>query len=239
MRFVVAAVVLSALAAAPAMAQKAGKKIQCWTDDKGQRMCGDRVPPEYAGKDRDIMKGGRVVETKKILTPEEAAAERAKKKAEENAKNEAHRRAQYDRALLETFRSAKDIEKMRDERLLLVDSRIAALQKNSADTDKGLAGLQARAEKMKQDGKPVDKKLEEQIKQFEKSQAQNTRALKRNQEERDSIVTKFGEDLARYNELKGNRVAQPVAAPGSTAHPPPAATPATPAQPAAPAAKKG
>ena len=57
--------VCAALAVLPAGAQKpkAGKQIQCWTDKSGQRMCGDRIPQEYAGQKRDVMKDGRVIET--------------------------------------------------------------------------------------------------------------------------------------------------------------------------------
>lgn len=211
MRFVAAAAACLALAAAPALAQ--GKKIQCWTDKSGARMCGDRVPPEYAGQKRDVVKDGRVVETVKAAkTPEEIAEEKRKKQEAEDAK----RRADYDRALLETYRSAKDIERMRDERISLLDSRILAAESNSATTDKSLADLRARAEKLTAEGKPVDEKLAKQIKQYERDQQRNAKSLERNRNERAEIETKFNADLARYYELRGGKPPEKAAAAPAT-----------------------
>lgn len=214
-------VLLGMALSAPVIAQQpAQKPIQCWTDKNGQRMCGDRLPPEYAGQRRDIILDGRVVETKKpSKTAEELAEEERKKKEAE----ERQRRADYDRALLETYRSAKDIEAMRDERLILLDSRIASTEKNAGDTDRSLEGLRARAAAAEKEGKPVEPRLAKQIKEFEKSHDQNVRALQRYRAERVDIETKFNRDLARYHELRGTT-------------PPPAPAPAAPADAASAAA---
>ena len=237
MRVVTAAAVLAAVASLSAAAQAPSKQtFQCWTDKSGQRMCGDRVPPEYAGQKRDTIKDGRVIGTTNAAkTPEEIAEEERKKQAAVAAAKQ----AEYDRALLETYRSAKDIESMRDERLALIDSRIAALEKNSGDTDKGLEGLRARADGLTKEGKKVDARLANQIKEFEKAQKQNHRALERNRKERESVQQHFDSDLVRYSELRG--LPLPVkAAPAQPADPAKpaegqAATPAEPAQPADPA----
>lgn len=241
MKAVWVAVVLAALTwVAPAMAQTPTTKIQCWTDKSGQRMCGDRVPPEYAGQRREVIKDGRVVDTVSASkTPEEiAAAKRAKEKEEEQKKQ-----AEYDRALLESYRSTEDIVQMRDERLALIDSRTQAAEKNAADTDKVLTSLRTRAEQLATDGKPPDVRLNKQIKQFEKSQKQSQQALERYRVERETLQTKFDKDLARYSELRG--LPMPTAKPAATTPATPAApaapktgTAATPATPAAPAAQK-
>ena len=232
--------VLGLSVAGAAVAAPPAGKIQCWTDKSGQRMCGDRVPPEYAGERRDIMKGGRVVESVSATkTPEEIAAEKREKDKQEAQEKQ----MAYDRALLESYRNTNDIVMMRDERLALIDSRIQSAQKNSDDTDKSLAGLRARADQLVQEGKPADEKLNKQIKQFEKSQQQSKAALQRYQTERESVQTKFDKDLARYTELRG--AAPPEKKPAQAATPatpatpanPKAGTPAKPAQPATPAKK--
>ncbi|HUR42449.1 MAG TPA: hypothetical protein VM240_14910 [Verrucomicrobiae bacterium] len=198
----------------PAIAQAQAKKIQCWTDNKGQRMCGDRVPPEYAGNRRDVVKDGRVIATvKAAATPEELAEARRKKQEADDAA----RQADYDRALMQTYRSSKDIESMRDERIALLDSRIAAAEKNSVYTDQSLTDLRARAARHAADGKPVDEKLAKQIKQYERDQKQNAKSLERNRNERAEIETKFNSDLARFNALRG----KPAATPAQSAAPPP------------------
>jgi hypothetical protein len=229
---------LAALASAPAVAQLKGQKYQCWTDKNGQRMCGDRVPPEYAGQKREVIKDGRVIDTVRAAkTPEEIAEEKRKKEAIE----EDRRRADYDRALLETYRSAKDIESMRDERLVMLDSRIASIEKNTTNTDKTLADLKARAEKLTTEGKPVDERLAKQIRQFERDQKTNQKSLERNRHERAEIERKFNTDLARYQELRGIRQEpKPATAAATPAVPASAGTQpvAQPAQPASPPTAK-
>jgi DNA repair exonuclease SbcCD ATPase subunit len=239
---VITAVLVAALAAVPAGAQqqKGGKKIQCWTDKNGARMCGDQVPPEYAGEKRDVIKEGRVIDTiDASKTADERDAEKRRKAAEEAKAKQ----AEYDRALLEMYRGPNDITAMRDERMSLIDMRMQAAEKNAADTDKSLAGLRARAEAAQKKGEPEDPKLAKQIKQFEKAQQENATALERYRKEREALQAKFDRDYVRYAELRGLP---------PTAMPPPksAATPAepakpadpkagTPAEPATPPAKKG
>lgn len=239
MRIAIIAAVLASLAwSAQAADKKSGKKFQCWTDKHGQRMCGDRVPPEYAGQQREVIKDGRVVDTVKAAsTPEEIAEQKRQQQAAEEAK----RQADYDRALLETYRSAKDIESMRDERILMIDGRLASIEKNAANTDKSLADLKARAEKLKADGKKVDDKLARQIRQFERDQRQNEKSLERNRREREEIAQKFNTDLERYCALRGCKVEPPKPAAAATPAVPadPGVSPATPASPASPAPGAG
>ncbi len=241
MRFKVLAAMLVAALTAQTTAADDAKKIQCWTDKNGQRMCGDRVPPEYSGQKRDVMKEGRVVDTiSATKSADEVAAEKKKQEAEE-AQIKA---AEYDRALLEMYRTPKDITSTRDERLVLVDGRIQAAEKNASDIDKTLASLRARAEAQQKKNQPVDDKLAKQIKQFENSQAQNTKALERYRKEREALQAKFDKDYMRFSELRGLPVTSPppppAAAKAEPAEPAPAAgEAATPAQPAEPAKKPG
>ena len=197
--FAMVAAVAAMTVSGVAFGQVPAKKILCWTDNQGRRMCGDNIPPEYAGAKRDVIKDGRVVDTVKAArTPEEiAAAKRTQQAAEE-----ATRQADYDRALLQTFRSAKDIESMRDERLALIDTRIQAAEKNSADTDHNLEGLRARVAALEKDSKPVEERLARQVHQFERAQKENSDALTRYRAERNDVTTKFNRDLERYSALR-------------------------------------
>lgn len=194
------ACLLASLASAAAAAPAASKKYQCWTDKDGQRMCGDRVPQEYVGGPREVIKDGRVVDTVEGRKTAEQLAEDERKKKEVE---EQRRQAEYDKALIQTYRSSTDIVAMRDERIALIDSRIASGEKNQADTDKGLTDLRARAEGLKHQGKPVPEKLAKQIRQFEKASRQNLLALERARAERQSVQQRFDGDLARYNAMRG------------------------------------
>lgn len=212
---VIVAVLAAGLWALPSVAQAPGqKRIQCWTDKTGARMCGDRIPPEYAGEKREIIQDGRVVGTVRAMkTPEEIAEEKRRVKAEEDKV----RAAEYDRALLESYRTSADITASRNERLVLIDSRIQSAEKNAADTDKTLSGLRARAEAQQQKNEPVDDKLAKQIRQFEKAQERNTKALERYRNERQALWEKLDRDFMRYNELRGLPAIPPPPPPGATA----------------------
>jgi hypothetical protein len=240
-------VAVAALWALPSAAQKAAKTIQCWTDKSGQRMCGDRIPQEYAGQKRDVMKDGRVIDT---IDASKSAEERDAEKRKQAEADAVKKAAEYDRALLESYRTQSDIPAMRDERMSLIDLRIQAAQKNSSDIDKTLANLRARADGQQQKEGAVDAGLAKQIKQFEKSQRDNGKALDRYNKERDALRAKFDKDYMRYGELRGlpatpppppkPLVAEEAATPATPAKPadPKAGTPAEPAKPATPA-KKG
>lgn len=230
-----------AVAATPAAAQR---KVQCWTDKDGQRMCGDRVPPEYADKEREVInKHGYVVEKKGgIKSQEEIEAEKRRIREAE----EAQKRAEYDRALIQTYRSVKDLEVMRDDRLASLDSRIRITEKNLADNEKVLADLKEREESLKAQNKPVDAKLASQIKQYKRSLKDNKKALATFNNERTQTLTKFNEDIVRFAELKGlpppTLPAAPEATPVSTAAPgvapaAPAPSPSATPAPAAPPAE--
>ncbi len=208
MKRLMLSILMGALLATPAAAQDK-KMIQCWTDSKGQRMCGDHVPPEYADKERKVInERGIVVETRKGAKTEGEIAEEARKVKEAE---DARKRAEYDRALLENFRDTKDIAAMRDERLILLDGRIAASKRSLADNENSLKGLQERAEALKKEGKPVNVRVEKQIKQFTRAVKDNQKALEIYQREREEIQTKFDSDIARFNELR------PPAAPAAPA----------------------
>jgi hypothetical protein len=65
---------LLAVASGPAVAQKLYK----WVDKDGQVHYGDRIPPEYADQDRDVLnkQGLKVGSEEGAETPEEASGSR-------------------------------------------------------------------------------------------------------------------------------------------------------------------
>jgi DNA repair exonuclease SbcCD ATPase subunit len=200
----------------PLAAQKSGQTIQCWTTKEGTRMCGDRVPPEYADQQRQVIdEQGRVIETKeRARTPEERAAEEAEARRRAEAEEAEQRAAEYDRHLLQTYRSVRDLQTMRNERLELLAGRMRAAERSLADNEASLKDLRARAEAQESAGKPVADRLKEQIRQYERSLKENQSALERLGREREEVETRFNRDIQRFSELRGEPVPSP---------PPPAA----------------
>lgn len=185
-----------------ARAVAAMKQIQCWTDDKGNRMCGDTVPPQYAKKEREYFNQQGMVVGKKAreLTPEEAAEE--KRKADEAAAELKHiqEQAAYDKFLTDTYGSSKELEAARKLREQTLDGRIGLAQKAIADTEKTLADLRGRVDKSSK--KQPDKRLLDQIKKFEASLADNKTSVAQLQQEREKMVNKFNQDIERFKVLR-------------------------------------
>jgi len=71
-------------------------KIQCWTDEHGQRACGNSVPAQYADKERSVLnERGQVVETKPHATTLEEINAPAAKAPQSDAKTSAAQTAAH------------------------------------------------------------------------------------------------------------------------------------------------
>ncbi len=191
-----------ALVALPAVA--GNKHIQCWIDDRGQRMCGDSVPPKYAGTAREGMnnRGVPVEQTPRALTPEEQVeAEKAKVRAEAEARAAEHQRA-YDRYLLESYSNVGDLEKQRDTRVSALDTRIELVKKAQESSQAQLDSLVARKQQLQKENKPIDKKLEQQVQEYRRAVMENPKTLGALKHERDKLMKQFDTDIARFRDLR-------------------------------------
>lgn len=218
MRTLIILIAASLLMSGSAWAE--GKKIQCWTDDKGHRACGDYVPPQYAKKEVNILnKQGMVIEKKqREKTAAEAAEDERKAQALIDAQNQARTRAAYDRFLLDTYSNVKELEKARDIRVQTLDSRISLAEKAVKDGEAALTDLRGRKpSKVPEGADPkraaavakTNEKLAKQLAAFEKSLADNTLAISTMKKEREQTVSKFAEDIQRWQDLKSPTAVKP------------------------------
>lgn len=176
--------------------------VQCWTDDRGQRVCGDVVPPSEARRARELIdKRGIVtgiVPAQQSQTQVEAEAKRAR---------DEQQRLAYDRYLLQAYGDVPAIERARDDRLAALDAQRRLTEKAIADTRATLADLRGRLPKSPP---PVgaaaaiaaDPRLQARIDEFVVAEADQQKALARLGEERTRIGNDFARDIARYRELK-------------------------------------
>lgn len=217
MRRVLLAVALAGAAAGPPAlhAQAPERKIVCWTDENGHRACGDRVPPQYARQERQVYdKSGRVVETiERQKTPDEVAEAERRVAEQEAGRKRAQEQAAYDRFLLTSFASVAELERTRDERLSTLNGRLGLAEKSLADNEDGIRQLQeqiAAAEQQPEKKAPV--RLTRELTEFERTLADNRRAVEKLKGERDQIVLKFASDIARYRELTEEPASRDAAA---------------------------
>lgn len=186
------------------------KQIQCWTDDKGNRSCGDTVPPQYAKKEREIFnRQGVVVEKKsRQQTPEEVAEEKRKSDEAAAELKHAQEQAAYDKFLTDTYNSPKELEAARKLREQTLDGRIALAKKAIADNEKTLVDLHGRVDSAAKAGKKADKASLDQVKKFDRSLADNKKAVVQLEEEKEKMVTKFNQDIERYKVLRPEKSAE-------------------------------
>ncbi|HZP11966.1 MAG TPA: hypothetical protein VFB36_06060 [Nevskiaceae bacterium] len=197
-------VVVFALVAASSAAWAEKTRIQCWTDERGQRACGDAPAPKDAIKERNVFnRQGQVVETwPRAPTPAELEEQEKAKVAEAARAKQAERQHAYDRYLLESYQSVHDLEATRDQRLQALEVRMELVQKAIKSGQEQLDGLVARKQELQRQGKPIDKGLEAQLRDYRRALIENPKALAALQSEHDKVTAQFESDIARYQQLK-------------------------------------
>lgn len=203
-----------AIAALPsiglAQAPGAKGKLYRWVDDKGEVHYGDRVPPEYAARDRNVLnkEGVRVGFEQGEVTAEELA-EMQKRKAEAEAvrasKAEVARR---DRMLLQTYLSVSDIEDLRNRRVELLESQIKVTELYLANLRKRLVVLQEEAGNYKPytakaDAPQIPENLALDLSRTTASINLYEQTLARTRTDQQTLREAFDNDIRRFKELKG------------------------------------
>jgi hypothetical protein len=178
------------------------KKIQCWTDEAGHRVCGDSMPPEEAGTQRTVIDShGRTKTIPASPTPEERAAQEAAAREAAEAKRIADQAAANDRSLMATYSKPEDIAALRDDRLMTLDANARlmakAIDRDQAELDdmrKGLAQTDA--------SKTKDPKALKAIGEYEATLDEKRRALGEMGDKRTKICSNADRDIRRFQELK-------------------------------------
>ncbi len=192
---------LVALTCAAAGNGEKTSKTYMWIDKHGQRQYGDAVPPEYAQIER------RVLNRQGVETNTEGSHKSAAQLAEEQRVLDAKReREQHDRFLLSTYASTRDIERLRDERLLQLEGQIRATSTYIETLDTRLAALVERAMifkpySAKANARRMPDDVAEQLVRNSNEAASQRRAVEKQRQDMQQVRTKFEDDIARFREL--------------------------------------
>ena len=169
----------------------------------GQSFFGQNIPPECMGADVEVLdQTGRVV---RLIPGAKTLEQLTAQKAADDAKAAA---AQRDRTLLATYLTVSDIERLRDQRIDL-------LEQQNVVTRQYITNLRAREARLMESvqrfrpysAKPNAPALPEQI----ASEIINTvkglqvyeQELTKNTTERERVTAEFAADISRFKELKG------------------------------------
>jgi hypothetical protein len=190
---------LTALAAAPAVAQQPQRMYKC-VDAKGKTYYTQIPPPECLGRDtQELNKAGILKKSERPPSPAEIRAreEASKKKAEGDEKaREERRRAQ---ALLATYPSERDIEDARARALKEAQAAIVETEKRVANAHKRKKELESEKEFFVK--KPLPAKLKQEISNNEIDIKNQTALLEAKKKEIGAINAKYDDEKRRYAEL--------------------------------------
>ena len=178
-----------------------------WVDDQGVVHYGDSIPPQYAQKESTVLNKQGVAIGHNAAT--KSATELA---ADASAQEQAARQKQHDSFLLATYTSVKDIEQLRDERLLQIKGQRVAAEQYVASLGERLTSLQARAQNFKPystrpDARRMPDDLAEQMVHTLNDIRAQKAALGTSQEEETKTQAQFQSDIDRYKELRAAQAA--------------------------------
>ena len=191
-------------------AQSQGPRLYKYTDENGVTQYTDKIPPQYANRDRDVLnqhgvpvgfeEGEITAEERSVIAQREALAEAERRKKADIAR--------HDRMLLETYLSVGDIEELRDRRLELLESQIKLTEVYLGNLRKKLVALQVEAGHFKPyttqpDAPQIPENLALDISRTTASISLYEQTLARTRSDQEALRNSFDEDIARFRELKG------------------------------------
>lgn len=186
-----------------------GERTFKWVDNEGQIHYGNRVPPEYAKKERRVInERGRTIKVYDALkTPEQREEEKKLAEIEEKNKALAEKQATLDRSLLATFSSEEDMLLAKNGKVAAVDALLQLTNSRVESMKKRLLGLTEEAATYERSGKALPVWLESQISNLHEQITTNESFIKDKEKERQTIVKNFDDDIKRYIELTAEKPA--------------------------------
>ncbi len=204
MRYVVAVILAGVLGANATAGQSSasGKSTFRWVDDKGVVHYGDRIPPEYAKRERSVL-NTQGVEVGKL------PAQRSPAQIDEDERIATIQRKkdQHDNFLLTTYQSVRDIEQLRDTRLQqLADQKRSTLFYIESLNGR-LTQLQERAQVFKPyndnaNARPMPDQLAEDIVRTLNEQRAQRGVFEAKRAEEVELHRQFQVDIDRYRQLR-------------------------------------
>lgn len=204
MRFKVSVITLCLLVPLAAGAQQ--RNTYSWVDDDGITHFGDRIPPEFADKPKNVLnEHGVTVEHlrgKKTQAEKDAEVVAAKLQLQQDLQKRA------DRALLSTYINVGEITMHRDRRVELFQAQARVTELYLRNSKRRLRTLEKRAKQYKPyssdpSAPMVPAELIEDANLTKETIERLQRNLKTYRTEERQIITRFEGDIERFKALKG------------------------------------
>ncbi len=191
------------LASSGAGADSNGRTLYKWVDEQGITHYGDRIPPEYAAKERHVM-NSQGIEINRLdaqKSPEQLAAEEQKRLEAEQSRNR-------DSNLLNTYATVSEIERLRDQRVSLLSDQIKVTSQFLEVLNGKLRKLLATSMRFKPyntdpAAAPMPDQVAEDLVRLGNDIHTQEENLREKRGEEAATSTQFENDIARFKELKG------------------------------------
>ena len=177
-----------------------------YVDENGNLVFGDRVPPEAAERDKEVLNEHAIaVDTiRGRRTAEEIAAEAQAQKLEASRKIEDRR----NRALLATYLTVDEIVMHRDRRVELFRAQARVTAMFLKNLEERLTKLETEASRYQPysndpDAPLVSPNLVEEIQLTRETIERHEGSLRKFKEHEQAIIERFDRDIRRFEELKG------------------------------------
>jgi hypothetical protein len=191
---------LFACCATLALSSFAQAQLYRWTDENGKVHYSDTIPPNAVDRARKEIRSDGIVkkQVERALTPEERRAAAMKAAEDEKERIAKAERERKDKALLLTYATLADFDRVRDRALATMDSDITALtnrlytlnaQRTALKKDIGLAGAK------------VPLKLTRELEELEAQIDDGTAFQSRRIRERAQMVANYTQERSRLADL--------------------------------------
>jgi hypothetical protein len=187
----------------PGQASKRAGQMYKWVDENGVTHYGQTIPTEYRDQAAEEMdrRGMTVRRIDPASTPEERRALEEKMQREREEQKRLAEQRRQDRALVNTYASAGEIDAARDRNLALPVQALRNLEPQLKKAQARLARLEAQRDELTKAGKPVSGYLLDDI-EGEKREVQGLRGdMDRQSAQIATIRTRYEADRKRFIEL--------------------------------------
>jgi hypothetical protein len=176
-------------------------------DASGQTHYGDSIPHACAGFDTEVL-NDRGILVRLIEGEATKAARLEREAAEKKARAEREAREQHDRMLIETYPTVADIERLRDQRLELLESQYRVTEQNIRNLRERQARVEQQIARFKPyndqpNAPPLPDHLAEELVNIVNSERVYRELLAKNKEDQAQLKATFAADIKRFKELKG------------------------------------
>jgi len=180
-----------------ATAQANQKPLYRYTQESGNVVISDTIPPEYTSQGYEVIDSrGNVLKT---IPKELSQAEKAQQIAD---RKELERLAEWDKELLARYSRVSDIESRKKRRLTGIENSIESLKLTLEKISNTISYDQAEAAADERQGEVVAKETVESIARLQKDKSFISNEIARKEKERDRANASFDKDIERFNIIK-------------------------------------